>query len=51
MKDRASHVVERPDAAGQVERDDNIPPLDELLVEVNRTREIAETVLAPGKPI
>ena len=34
-----------------IERDDNIPPLDELLVEVNRTREIAEKVLPPlGKP-
>jgi len=31
-----------------IERDDNIPPLDELLLEVNRTREIAEKVL-PGK--
>jgi uncharacterized protein (UPF0276 family) len=30
-----------------IERDDNIPPLDELLVEVNRTREIAATVLPP----
>ena len=28
-----------------IERDDNIPPLDELLLEVNRTREIAESVL------
>ena len=28
-----------------IERDDNIPPLDELLVEVDRTREIAEKVL------
>jgi uncharacterized protein (UPF0276 family) len=32
-----------------IERDDNIPPLDELIVEVNRTREIAEKVLAPGQ--
>jgi uncharacterized protein (UPF0276 family) len=28
-----------------IERDDNIPPLDELIVEVNRTREIAAQVL------
>jgi uncharacterized protein (UPF0276 family) len=28
-----------------IERDDNIPPLDELLLEVKRTREIAERVL------
>ena len=28
-----------------IERDDNIPPLDELMVEVNRTREIAAQVL------
>ena len=34
-----------------IERDDNIPPLDELLLEVNRTREIAERVLPQaGKP-
>jgi uncharacterized protein (UPF0276 family) len=32
-----------------IERDDNIPPLHELLVEVSRTREIAEKVLAPGQ--
>jgi uncharacterized protein (UPF0276 family) len=32
-----------------IERDDNIPPLAELLVEVNRTREIAEKVLAPSQ--
>jgi uncharacterized protein len=32
-----------------IERDDKIPPLAELLVEVNRTREIAEKVLAPGR--
>jgi uncharacterized protein len=32
-----------------IERDDNIPPLDELVAEVNRTREIAGTVLAPGR--
>jgi uncharacterized protein len=32
-----------------IERDDNIPPLDELLLEVNRTREIAEKVLPAGK--
>jgi len=31
-----------------IERDDNIPPLDELLLEVIRTRAIAEQVL-PGK--
>jgi uncharacterized protein len=31
-----------------IERDDNIPPLAELLVEVSRTREIADGVLAPG---
>jgi hypothetical protein len=30
-----------------IERDDNIPPLDELLLEVNRTREIAGRVLPP----
>jgi uncharacterized protein (UPF0276 family) len=30
-----------------IERDDNIPPLDELLLEVKRTREIAERVLPP----
>jgi len=30
-----------------IERDDNIPPLDELIVEVNRTREIAARVLPP----
>jgi uncharacterized protein len=29
-----------------IERDDNIPPLDELIVEVNRTREIAAQVLS-----
>lgn len=28
-----------------IERDDNIPPLDELIAEVNRTREIAEKIL------
>ena len=32
-----------------IERDDNIPPLDELIVEVNRTREMAEQVLGPAK--
>ena len=32
-----------------IERDDNIPPLDELLAEVNRTREIAEQVLPAGQ--
>ena len=32
-----------------IERDDNIPPLDELMAEVNRTREIAGKVLAPGR--
>ena len=31
-----------------IERDDNIPPLDELLVEIARTREMAEKVL-PAK--
>jgi uncharacterized protein len=31
-----------------IERDDNIPPLDELLAEVVRTREIAEQVLPAG---
>jgi uncharacterized protein len=30
-----------------IERDDNIPPLDELIAEVNRTREIAAQVLPP----
>jgi uncharacterized protein (UPF0276 family) len=30
-----------------IERDDKIPPLDELMVEVNRTREIAAKVLPP----
>ena len=34
-----------------IERDDNIPPLDELLAEVNRTREIAEKVLPTGKQV
>jgi uncharacterized protein (UPF0276 family) len=29
-----------------IERDDNIPPLDELLLEVARTREMAERVLS-----
>jgi uncharacterized protein (UPF0276 family) len=38
-----------------IERDDNIPPLDELLLEVNRTREIAAKILPQlgrdfGKP-
>ena len=28
-----------------IERDDNIPPLEELIVEVNRTREMATQVL------
>jgi uncharacterized protein len=28
-----------------IERDDNIPPLDELIAEVNRTREIAAQTL------
>jgi uncharacterized protein (UPF0276 family) len=32
-----------------IERDDNIPPLDELVAEVNRTREIAERVLPAGQ--
>jgi uncharacterized protein (UPF0276 family) len=33
-----------------IERDDNIPPLDELIEEVKRTREIADQVLpATGK--
>jgi len=31
--------------ATMIERDDNIPPLSELLVEVNRLREIADAVL------
>jgi uncharacterized protein (UPF0276 family) len=30
-----------------IERDDNIPRLDELIIEVNRTREIAEKVVPP----
>jgi len=30
-----------------IERDDHIPPLDELLLEVNRTRKIAEKILPP----
>ena len=30
-----------------IERDDNIPPLDELIVEVDRLREIAAKVLPP----
>jgi uncharacterized protein (UPF0276 family) len=29
-----------------IERDDKIPPLDELLLEVTRTREMAGKVLA-----
>jgi hypothetical protein len=33
-----------------IERDDNIPPLDELIVEVNRTREIAAQVLPEVLP-
>lgn len=32
-----------------IERDDNIPPLDELMVEVNRTREIAERIFRPSR--
>jgi uncharacterized protein (UPF0276 family) len=32
-----------------IERDDNIPPLDELLLEVARTREMAEKILPAGK--
>ena len=28
-----------------IERDDNIPPLDELLVEVQKTRDIATKIL------
>jgi uncharacterized protein len=28
-----------------IERDDNIPPLAELIEEVNRTREVADKVL------
>jgi uncharacterized protein len=32
-----------------IERDDNIPPLDELMVEVNRTREIAARILPASK--
>jgi uncharacterized protein (UPF0276 family) len=31
-----------------IERDDNIPPLDELLPEVVRIREMAEKVLPTG---
>ena len=31
-----------------IERDDNIPPLEELLLEVARTREIAEKILPPA---
>jgi uncharacterized protein (UPF0276 family) len=31
-----------------IERDDNIPPLDELLVEVARTREMAGKFLSAG---
>jgi uncharacterized protein (UPF0276 family) len=31
-----------------IERDDRIPPLDELIVEVNRTRDMAEQVLGPA---
>ena len=31
-----------------IERDDHIPPLDELIVEVNRTRDMAEQVLGPA---
>jgi uncharacterized protein len=30
-----------------IERDDNIPSLDELMVEVNQTREIAAQILPP----
>jgi hypothetical protein len=32
-----------------IERDDNIPPLDELMVEVNRTREIAAGIFAAAE--
>jgi uncharacterized protein (UPF0276 family) len=32
-----------------IERDDKIPPLDELMAEVNRTREIAEKILPSSK--
>jgi uncharacterized protein (UPF0276 family) len=32
-----------------IERDDNIPPLDELLIEVARTREMAEKIFPAGK--
>jgi uncharacterized protein len=32
-----------------IERDDNIPPLDELMVEVNRTREISARLLPSSK--
>jgi uncharacterized protein (UPF0276 family) len=32
-----------------IERDDNIPPLDELLIEVARTRAMAERILPAGK--
>ena len=31
-----------------IERDDNIPPLDELIAEVIRTRAMAEQVLGPA---
>jgi uncharacterized protein (UPF0276 family) len=31
-----------------IERDDNIPPLDELLVEVARTRAMAGKILPAG---
>jgi uncharacterized protein (UPF0276 family) len=30
-----------------IERDDHIPPLEEILVEVERTREIANRILPP----
>jgi uncharacterized protein (UPF0276 family) len=30
-----------------IERDDNIPPLDELILEVDRTRQIAAKLLPP----
>jgi len=32
-----------------IERDDNIPPLDEILLEVVRTREMAEKILPTDK--
>jgi uncharacterized protein (UPF0276 family) len=31
-----------------IERDDNIPPLDELIAELDQARRIAAAALAPG---